>query len=256
MPTAVVTGAGSGIGRAVACALGNRGYSLALTGRRRDALHATAELIESPEVLVIPADLRDAAAASYAIDSVIAAFGGIDVLVNCAGDARTIPLSRAAPSDWAETMAANVSTAVHATQAAWPALQRSSFPGGPAVVSLASMAVFDPWPGLEMYGAAKAALAHLTRSWDAAGPVRAFCLCPGAVETEMLRRIASASNLPTARALQPRDVAGVVLSCIDGDRPQDRGKAFPVLPRSQAGWWQEWSCAHPSAWLGMDPVFA
>ena len=97
------------------------------------------------------------------------------------------------------------------------------------------MATVDPFPGLGVYAASKAALASLTRSLHNEGAshgIRAFSVAPGAVETKMLRQLFSTDQLPTDQTLEPAAVAEVVVGCIRGEREDDRGQTI-LLPSGE-----------------------
>ncbi len=133
---AVVTGAGSGIGRATALRLAADGHRVTLAGRRESALEETAKLIAGPDVLVKVCDVTDADAVNAMISATVQMFGGIDVLVNNAGISRTAPLSEVTIAGWREVMAADVESIVLVTQAALPYLLER----GGSVVNVASVA--------------------------------------------------------------------------------------------------------------------
>ncbi len=257
MRKALITGAGSGIGRAAAIALGNSGYALALAGRRRQPLEETAELTGAPETLVLTGDLSVACEAEAIVDAAAAGLGegsGLDVLVNNAGDAAVAPIGVMTAGIWDKLLAANASSAAYCTIAAWRHL---SIRGG-VIVNVASMAVYDPLEGFMAYGAAKAAMAHLTVSSAKEGApfgIAAFCLCPGAVETAMLRSVMSESAVPNTATLQPEEVAAVILACVRGERGDDNGRSLPILPAASADWWSKWQAGHRGAWLGTSPQY-
>ena len=105
---------------------------------------------------------------------------------------------------------------------------------------LSSWAARDPFPGFFIYAASKAALNSLTRSCvnDAAQEgfvLRAFSICPGAVETDLLRAVADESVVPTEACLEPADVADLVLACIKGDRDAESGASIYVRRDRDSG---------------------
>lgn len=265
MKTALITGAGSGIGRAVAIALGNSGYSLALVGRRREPLEETAELTGAPETVIVTGDVSRADEAADIVAAAAEALGGLTVLVNNAGRGEVVPMAAMTPKAWDEIMAVNASSAAYCTMSAWPWLVKAGdTEEGGVVVNIASMAVYDPFAGFTAYGAAKAAMAHLTLSCakegaggkgkGGTGGIKAYALCPGAVETPLLRSAFDEAAIPAASTLRPEEVAAVVLACVRGQRLADNGKTIPILPAAFEGWWREWKAANPAGWLGMDQV--
>ena len=99
------------------------------------------------------------------------------------------------------------------------------------VVNITSMAVVDPFPGLAVYAASKAALDSLTRSIHNEGAdhgIRAYSVAPGAVETEMLRTIVTEEQLPTEQTLAPAQIAEVVADCIAGTCAEPSGSSLLV----------------------------
>ena len=99
------------------------------------------------------------------------------------------------------------------------------------MVNVSSMATVDPYPGLSVYAASKAALESLTRSIAVEGRehgIRSFSVVLGAVETAMLRSVVSEAQLPREKTLEPRDVAEVVMACVEGRHDSRNGGAVPV----------------------------
>lgn len=224
---ALVTGAGSGIGRETARVLGERGFRVALVGRREAALRETAALLGSGSV-VIAADVGDAASARRAVDRAAAEFGRLDVLVNNAGVAPLRPIDRTTPEVLEETFRVNALGAANAIAAAWPvfARQRSG-----CVVNVSTLGTIDPFPGFFAYAASKAAVNLMARSCANEGRaigVRAFAVAPGAVETDMLRANFGEQAIPRAACLSARDVALVIAECVDGKRDAQNGDVIVV----------------------------
>ena len=114
---AVITGASSGIGRAVAFRLAQRGFRLCLTARRKSHLHALAhELGTDTEVLIQPADVRNGAELGLVFERVVEKWGTLDVLVNSAGLGRVAPLISGDVHNWKEVFDVNVIGLSVATQ--------------------------------------------------------------------------------------------------------------------------------------------
>ena len=228
----IVTGAGSGIGRALAVELAARGHALALVGRSVEKLHGTATACAAANAgcraLVMAGDLADSAFAAGVVDRTVAELGGIDVLVNCAGVAPHVPIEGTDEDVLEEAFLNNAFGPAFLIVRAWPHfLQRKAG----CVVNVSSLASSDPFNGFFAYGAAKSALDSYVRSMHREGArhgIRAFCLNLGAVETPMLRSNFPASAVPESMTLPPEAVAEVIADCLAGRRDADRGKNIVV----------------------------
>lgn len=228
----IITGAGSGVGRATAVLLGARGWTVVLVGRRRGALEETAEMVEG-EALVLAADVATDAGARSIVRDTLGAFGRVDAIVNSAGAAPLKPVER---FGWAELEALyrvnSIGPEITIAEA-WPTLAAQHAGGGTVarIVNLSSMATVDPFPGLTPYAGSKAAVNLLTKGCANEGEavgIRAFAVAPGAVETAMLRAIVSEDDLPPDQTLSPEQVAGVVVSCVVGERDDENGSVILI----------------------------
>jgi len=223
-PVALVTGAGSGIGRATAQLLAQRGYAVALAARTEANLRQTAERIgDAAPTLVAPADVTDAAHLQRLVDDTVRTLGGIDALVNNAGYAALHPLAELTADELRRTLDVNLAGPMLLTALAWKHLATR----GGIVVNVSSLASLDPFPGLRAYGAAKAGLNLFTRGVAAEG-LRAVAILPGAVETPMLRGAFDESTIPRDKALPPQTVAEVIVDCVTGRRAFDNGTTLTV----------------------------
>ena len=120
--TAIITGAGSGVGRAAALALYAQGYAVALAGRRSDALEATANLAQDDDerTLVVPTDVSDSESVTNLFDDTCNQFGRVDVLFNNAGlGARPVPLEELTMEEWQTVVDVNLTGTFLCTQAAF-----------------------------------------------------------------------------------------------------------------------------------------
>ena len=164
-PVAVVTGAGSGIGRHVAVALLEYGYSVALAGRREAALEATIADTEAPPdaTLVVPTDVTDPAAVDALFAGVHERFGRVDLLFNNAGSfGRPAPFEEYDNDDWRTLVDTNLSGAFYCAQRAYRAM-REQDPRGGRIINNGSISAHVPRPHAVAYTATKHAITGLTR---------------------------------------------------------------------------------------------
>ncbi len=206
--SAIVTGAGSGIGRAVALALLEAGYSVALAGRRREALEQTRERASDPErALAVPTDVADPASVGELFDAVRQRFGRLDVLFNNAGiGAPAVPLEEITPEQWQAVVDINLTGAFLCTQAAFR-LMKAQDPRGGRIINNGSISAHVPRPFSAPYTATKHAITGLTRSTSLDG--RSYDIACGQIDignaaTEMTARMAE--GVPQAngeRAVEP-----------------------------------------------------
>ena len=164
-PVAVVTGAGSGIGRHVALALLEYGYSVALAGRRAAALEETiADSEATPDAtLVVPTDVTDPAAVDALFAQVIERFGRVDLLFNNAGSfGRPAPFEDYDRDDWRTLVDTNLSGAFYCAQSAYRAM-RAQDPRGGRIINNGSISAHVPRPHAVAYTATKHAITGLTR---------------------------------------------------------------------------------------------
>jgi NAD(P)-dependent dehydrogenase (short-subunit alcohol dehydrogenase family) len=162
----IVTGAGSGIGRAVALALLREGYSIVLAGRRREPLERTiAEAgSDGPRARVVPADVSDPASVQALFDAAKDAFGRLDLLFNNAGTgAPAIPLEELTVEQWRRVVDVNLTGAFLCTQAAFR-LMKEQTPKGGRIINNGSISAHAPRPNSAPYTASKHAITGLTKS--------------------------------------------------------------------------------------------
>jgi NADP-dependent 3-hydroxy acid dehydrogenase YdfG len=184
---ALVTGAGRGIGRAIATRLAAMGAPVCLTARSKDELEETAATISrgGGEALVIPCDITEEDAIEEVVGRAAEELGGIAVLVNNAGGALGAdPVATGDPADWRQMFEVNVIGTLNTTQALLPALTAS---GDGTVVVLSSTAAHSTYEGGGGYVAAKhgaRVLAETLRLEIVGTPVRVIEVAPGMVKTE------------------------------------------------------------------------
>lgn len=163
---ALITGAGSGIGRATALALARANFSVVLAGRRAAALDATAQAAgaHASRLLVVPTDVTDPHSVGALFARIREVFGRLDVLFNNAGiNSPAMPLEEIPLESWQEVMATNVTGAFLCTQAAFK-LMREQQPAGGRIINNGSISAHVPRPHSAPYTAAKHALTGLTKS--------------------------------------------------------------------------------------------
>ncbi|CAN7170792.1 SDR family oxidoreductase [Phenylobacterium sp. LjRoot164] len=197
MKVALVTGAGSGIGRASAIALAEAGYSLVLVGRRADKLEETAAALPG-EALIQAADIADEAAVDAAFGAAQARFGRLDVLFNNAGVSAGGRLEDLSLDAWRRVVDANLTGAFLCTRAAFR-LMKAQEPRGGRIINNGSISAHAPRPFSVAYTATKHAITGLTRSASLEG--RAYDIACGQIDignaaTEMT--LAMAKGVPQA----------------------------------------------------------
>ena len=182
---AVITGGGTGIGRASALILAERGADIVLAGRRVEPLESTAAEIEAlgRRTLAVPTDVTDADQCRALVDTTVAEFGRLDVLMNNAGGGETKSLMKWTDEEWRQVLDLNLSSAWYLSRAAaTPMIEQKKG----AIVNISSGAGLLAMPQAPIYGAAKAGLQNLTGSMAAAWTrkgVRVNCIACGAVRT-------------------------------------------------------------------------
>ncbi len=208
---ALVTGANTGIGLAVARRLGNEGYALGFHTKDEDAeSRASFEEVAEANGVWVPADLSDPAAPARIVDDVVAGLGRLDVLVNNAGITLAKPALELTAEDFDTVFAVDVRAAFLLSVAAAEPMRRA---GSAAIVNVTSVHEHVPRPGLALYSAAKAALGMLTRSLavELAPEIRVNAVAPGAITTERNVEADSLSDeIPLGRPGTPEEVAAVV----------------------------------------------
>lgn len=185
--TAVVTGGSSGIGRAMAGALGRAGARIVLVARRPGPLAETAEELAAAGVRVgtVAVDLADRAALTAAAAGIVSQYGDPDVLVNAAAVNRRPPMDELTDDDWDVTLAANLTAPFLLGRRFGPAMAAR---GRGRIINVVSQQAFRAYGNSGAYGVAKAGLVALTRSQAEAWSARGVCcnaVAPGVVRTPL-----------------------------------------------------------------------
>jgi NAD(P)-dependent dehydrogenase (short-subunit alcohol dehydrogenase family) len=161
---ALVTGAGSGIGRASALALAAEGYAIVLAGRRQEALDETAKLAEDAATLAVATDVGDPASVENLFAKIKSEFGRLDVLFNNAGmGAPAVPMEELTFEQWQAVVSVNLTGSFLCTQSAIR-LMKSQDPQGGRIINNGSISAYVPRPMSAPYTATKHAITGLTRS--------------------------------------------------------------------------------------------
>lgn len=229
---ALVTGASGGLGAALAVDLAELDYDLVLVGRNQEKLDATAEAVKAAkgdtEVMIRPTDLGVVDQVESLMDEVKEKFGRLDLLANVAGKAMLKEISKITTEDWQSMVDANLSPVIHTTRLAWPLFkqQKSGF-----VINISSMASKDPFPGFAVYATVKCGVNMFTLMTGREGKrigVKAICIAPGAVETDMLRGMFNEKMIPRDAALSPEELADLICECVTGQREFESGQTLFV----------------------------
>lgn len=198
---AIVTGAGSGIGRAVSLGLARAGFVLVLSGRRRGPLDEVAEAVRAlgGEALPLVTDVGDAAAVEHLFAEVKARFGRLDLLFNNAGlFAPSVPLDELTLAQWQSVVDVNLTGAFLCTQGAFRMMKAQS-PRGGRIINNGSISAQVPRPNSAPYTATKHAITGLTRSTSLDGrdhDIACGQIDIGNAETDMTKPMAAGIRQP------------------------------------------------------------
>ncbi|MGV9614445.1 SDR family oxidoreductase [Nocardia xishanensis] len=218
---AVVTGAGRGLGRAIALAFAEAGADVLVAARTKGQLDEVAEQIAAVgrRAHVVPADLSDADAAASLAATAVDRFGRLDIVVNNVGGALPCPLLDTTPEAMAEAFAFNVGNAHALVRAAVPHILETA--GGGSILNITSTMGRLPGRAFAAYGTAKAALAHYTRlaALDLNPRIRVNAIAPGSILTSSLEVVAAndamrtqlETKTPLHRIGEPEDIAAAAL---------------------------------------------
>jgi 3-oxoacyl-[acyl-carrier protein] reductase len=229
---ALVTGAGTGIGRAAALALARAGYDVLINYHSSEAAakEAAAEAeAAGVRALVYQCDVSNDAAVRAMVDACRTTFGRLDVLINNAGTTTNVPprdLEALTVEEWDRVMAVNARSVFLVTRAAAPLLKAA----GGCVVNTASIVGLRPGPQPLPYAASKAVVVNLTKTLAAAlaPEIRVNAVAPGWMEGDWMRRMLGenyaglmarrARYTPLQRCVTPEDVAETMMSLIQSNR--------------------------------------
>jgi NAD(P)-dependent dehydrogenase (short-subunit alcohol dehydrogenase family) len=227
---AIVTGGGSGIGRATSIALARAGCTVAVADLNGTGADETVRLIQASGGTAAPVavDVRNRDDLDRMVAFAMDRFGGLDILYNNAGVGTPRPrYPDAAPNDWDRTLMIDLWAVIAGTQAAVPALKQR---GGGVIVNTASVAGLIAYAPDPIYAAAKHGVVGFTRSLQYLQPeanIRVNCICPGVVDTPMVRfddrglskaeKAARDTMLKTMPLMAPETIADAVMELIRDD---------------------------------------
>ncbi len=238
----LITGGGSGIGRATSQLFAERGGAVLVADIAEDAAKATAAAIQRQggKAEAVHCDVTQWDQVEGAVQRARDAFGRLDVVIHCAGIMRVDPIEETSLQDWNDTLQVNLTGAFLMTKAALKALREQ---GGGAIVHIASRMALQVKENHAAYAASKAGVLQLTRMAALEGAphkIRVNCVCPGLIDTPMLRPYGTPEELqqtvfaswsavcPLGRPGRPDDVARAMLFLASDDAAYITGVALPV----------------------------
>lgn len=239
---ALVTGGGTGIGRACALLFAREGAAVVVAGRRRQPLEAVAAEIASGQgwALALPGDMTRETDVEHVVRAAVERFGRLNVVVNNAGAVLAATAEQTTEQQFDQIVAANLKTTFLVSRAALAPLRQS---GGGSIVNIGSFLGLVGFRSRAAYCAAKGGVTLLTKAMaldHAREGIRVNCICPGLVDTEMVRELFSGmpdpeavfrsriEQIPLGRMGQPEDVARLALFLASDESSWITGAAIPL----------------------------
>ncbi|HAR5287547.1 TPA: SDR family oxidoreductase [Staphylococcus aureus] len=204
---AVVTGAGSGIGEAIATLLHEEGVKVILAGRNKDKLQNVANQLAQDSVKVVPTDVTKKEEVDELIKIAQQTFGGLDIVINSAGQMLSSKITDYQVDEWDSMIDANIKGTLYTAQAALPTMLEQS---SGHLINIASISGFEVTKSSTIYSATKAAVHTITQGLEkelAKTGVKVTSISPGMVDTA----ITAAYNPTDRKKLEPQDIAEAVL---------------------------------------------
>jgi len=232
--TALITGGGTGIGRACAVLFAREGAKVAVAGRRAEPLAAVAAELSGAgnQAFAVTCDVTKSAEVERAVQSVVARFGRLDVVVNNAGAVLAATAEETSEADWDRLLGVNLKGTFLVSRAVLPELRKA---GGGVIINIGSVLGLVGMKQRAAYAAAKGGVTLLTKAMaldHAHEGIRINCICPSLVETELIRELFSV--VPDPEAQRRQRIAQIPLGRLG--RPEDVAQLALFLASEESSW--------------------